>query len=38
LSASRQSPKQQITGTGAGTGASDALVGFGLVDGTPEID
>jgi hypothetical protein len=28
LGASRQSPEQQIAGTGAGTGASDSLVGL----------
>src|SRR5712664_425065 len=38
LRASRQSPKQKVTGTGAGTGASNTLVGFGAVDGTPDID
>jgi len=38
LRASCQSPKQKVTGTGAGTGASNALVGFGVVDGTPYID
>jgi len=34
LRASRQSPQQRDTGTGAGTGASDSLVRLGLVDGT----
>src|ERR1700687_207658 len=38
LRASRQSPKQKITGTGAGTAASDSFVGFGMVDGTPDVD
>ena len=37
LRASRQSSEQKVTGTSACTGASDTLVGFGLVDGTPEI-
>jgi hypothetical protein len=38
LRTSRQSPKQKVTGAGAGTGASNTLVGFGVVDGTPDID
>jgi hypothetical protein len=38
LGASCQSPEQEIAGTGAGTGASDSLVGLGLVDGASEID
>src|SRR6266404_3956943 len=38
LSASRESSKQKVAGTRAGTGASDSLVGLGLVDGTSEID
>ncbi|HKM90392.1 MAG TPA: hypothetical protein VJX29_07250 [Candidatus Acidoferrales bacterium] len=31
----RRSPEQKVTGTGPGTGATDPLVGFGTVDGTP---
>src|SRR6202040_840419 len=38
LRASRQSPKQKVTGTGAGTPASDSLVCLGIVDGTSDID
>src|SRR6266566_5934509 len=38
LRTSRQSPKQKVTGTGTGTAASDSLVGFGMVDGTPDVD
>src|SRR6267378_64642 len=38
LRASRQSSKQKVAGTGADTGASDSLVGLGLVDGASEID
>src|SRR5712692_8963122 len=38
LRTSRQSPKQKVTGTGAGTAASDSLVGLGMVDGTSDID
>ena len=37
LRASRQRPKQKITGTGAGTAASNALVGLCLVNGTPDV-
>src|ERR1700676_2708165 len=36
LRTSRQSPKQKVTRTGAGTAAADSLVGFGMVDGTPD--
>src|SRR5437016_14670302 len=38
LRTSRQSPKQKVTGTGTGPAASDPLVGFGMVDGTPDVD
>ena len=38
LRASRQSPKQKVAGTRAGTAASDSLVGLGMIDGTPDID
>jgi hypothetical protein len=38
LRASRQSPKQKVTGTGACTGASDSLVGLSIVDGASDID
>jgi hypothetical protein len=38
LRAGRQSPKQKVTGTGAGTGPSDSFMGLRTVDGTSEID
>jgi Protein of unknown function (DUF4242) len=38
LRTSCQSPKQKVTGTGAGTGAPNSLVRLGLVDGTSDID
>src|SRR6266850_8165843 len=38
LRTSRQGPKQKVARTGPGSGASNALVGFGVVDGTPYID
>jgi len=34
----RQSPKQEFTGTGAATSASDSFVGLGMVDGTSDIN
>ena len=38
LRASRQSPKQEVTGTGAAAGAPDTLVCFGLIDGASDIN
>lgn len=38
LRASCQSPKQKVTGTRAGTGASNTFVSFGVVDGAPDVD
>src|ERR1700683_4896323 len=38
LRTSSQSPKQKVTGTSAGTGPPDPLVGLSLVDGTSEVD
>src|SRR5436190_1063506 len=38
MPASRQSPKQKVSGTGAATSASDSLVGLGFVDGASNVD
>jgi hypothetical protein len=38
LRTSRQRPKQKVTRTGAGTPTSHSLVGFGLVNGAPDVD